>query len=175
MGLRNQYDVENSPTGLDRGFGEKKLPIIDETGAVPGESFAYGDSTYAKIQRFAGKYNIEQRGIERVPEDERTDPNLHMVATMVWTVDAQRRLSDEAEEQLLTKSNSGSLQTWSSHPLLSVRWRYPSSRLDSSTPCSPFSSSTSLPSLPSASSQPSDRVSVCVRWCCRAFTLAFTL
>ncbi|MCJ1258391.1 purine-cytosine permease [Lignoscripta atroalba] len=82
MGLRNQYDVENSPTGLDRGFGEKKLPIIDETGAVPGESFAYGDSTYAKIQRFAGKYNIEQRGIERVPEDERTDPNLHMVATM---------------------------------------------------------------------------------------------
>ena len=32
-----------------------------------------GNSWYAKTMRFAGKLNIEQRGIERVPEYERTD------------------------------------------------------------------------------------------------------
>lgn len=78
-----EYDVEDgSPTGLDRGK-EKHPAYIDETGAVPGESFAYGDSTYAKIQRFAGRFNIEQRGIERVPEDERTDKSPHQIGTMV--------------------------------------------------------------------------------------------
>ncbi|KAL1652080.1 Purine-cytosine permease fcy21 [Diplodia intermedia] len=51
-------------------------------GAVPGESFEYGNSLYAKIQRLAGRFNIEQRGIERVPEDERTDRSLLNVGTM---------------------------------------------------------------------------------------------
>lgn len=46
---------------------------VDETNAVPGESFEIGNSWYAKAQRLAGKMRIEQRGIERVPEDERTD------------------------------------------------------------------------------------------------------
>jgi hypothetical protein len=41
--------------------------------AVPGESFEIGNSWYARAQRLAGKLKIEQRGIERVPEDERTD------------------------------------------------------------------------------------------------------
>lgn len=47
--------------------------MVLEDGAVPGESFSYGNSTYAKLMRLAGKFNIEQRGIERVPEDERTE------------------------------------------------------------------------------------------------------
>lgn len=57
-----------------------------ENGAVPGESFEVGDSWYAKIQRVAGKFNVEQRGIERVPEDERTEQGIRAllnVATMV--------------------------------------------------------------------------------------------
>ncbi|OCK76435.1 purine-cytosine permease [Lepidopterella palustris CBS 459.81] len=57
-------------------------PYVTEDGAVPGESFEYGDSTYAKLQRLAGKLNIEQRGIERVPENERTDTSLLNVGTM---------------------------------------------------------------------------------------------
>lgn len=62
---------------------EKAGPVYsDNAGAVPAESFAYGNSTYAKLQRFAGKYKIEQRGIERVPEDERTDKSLVNVGTM---------------------------------------------------------------------------------------------
>lgn len=54
-------------------------------GAVPGESFEYGNSTYAKLQRLAGRFHVEQRGIERVPEDERDDTSLLNVGTMVNT------------------------------------------------------------------------------------------
>lgn len=60
--------------------------LIHENGAVPGESFEVGDSWYAKIQRVAGKLHVEQRGIERVPEDERTEVGFRAllnVATMV--------------------------------------------------------------------------------------------
>lgn len=56
----------------------------DESGAVHGETFVQGNSLYAKLQRLAGKANIEQRGIERVPEDERTDKHVWKVGTM-WT------------------------------------------------------------------------------------------
>jgi len=56
--------MSNSPTDL-----EKKGGAIDDTHAVSGESFEYGDSIYAKMQRLAGKLNIEQRGIERVRSD----------------------------------------------------------------------------------------------------------
>lgn len=63
--------------------------LVTEDGAVPGESFVYGNSLYAKCQRIAGKFHVEQRGIERVPEDERTDvgfKSLLNVSTMVRVV-----------------------------------------------------------------------------------------
>ena len=83
MEHEKEYDVETgSPVGGDRGYGEK-VPAYAENGRVSAEDFAVGDTTYAKIQRFAGKFNIEQRGIERVPEDERTDTSLMNVGTMV--------------------------------------------------------------------------------------------
>lgn len=66
-------DKEHSGSGYD-------------DGAVPGESFEYGNSMYAKIQRLAGKFHVEQRGIERVPEDERDDAGFRAllnVSTMV--------------------------------------------------------------------------------------------
>jgi hypothetical protein len=48
------------------------------------ESFTVGNTLYAKLQRFAGKFGVEQRGIERVPEDERTDTRGALnIATMV--------------------------------------------------------------------------------------------
>ncbi|KAI4149303.1 MAG: hypothetical protein L6R39_002541 [Caloplaca ligustica] len=85
--IKNEYDVEGySPTDTEPSTEKhiaSRLPVYaDDTGAVPGESFAIGNSLYARIQRFAGKYAIEQRGIERVPEDERTDTNLAKVGTM---------------------------------------------------------------------------------------------
>lgn len=68
------HDIEKTPIGP---------AYVADDGAVPGESFEYGDSTYAKLQRLAGKFNIEQRGIERVPENERNDDSLLNVGTMV--------------------------------------------------------------------------------------------
>ena len=74
-----EKDIEKHPEGL-RAVSD----IITDDGAVPGESFEIGNSWYAKLQRFAGKYGVEQRGIERVPENERTDHNgLLNVGTMV--------------------------------------------------------------------------------------------
>ena len=85
MGLEKDYDIEqHSPS--DRYSGEKLPPIdSDATEGVPGESFEIGDSLYAKMQRAVGKYGVEQRGIERVPENERTDSSLVKVGTMVFT------------------------------------------------------------------------------------------
>lgn len=68
--------------------GEKGgLPTYtNEAPAVAGEVFVTGDTTYAKIQRAVSKFGVEPRGIERVPEDERTDTNLMKVGTMVGIV-----------------------------------------------------------------------------------------
>jgi hypothetical protein len=71
------HDVEKGTAGLD------SYSYTADSGAVHGESFEYGDSAYAKLQRLAGKFHVEQRGIERVPEDERTDTSLLNVGTMV--------------------------------------------------------------------------------------------
>ncbi|KAK3075958.1 Purine-cytosine permease fcy21 [Teratosphaeriaceae sp. CCFEE 6253] len=91
----NAYDVEKNQ-GYAANSGEYSPPYNggsdkphgayqEADGAVPGESFEYGTGVRAKMMRFAGKLGIEQRGIERVPEDERTDTGfkaLLNVATM---------------------------------------------------------------------------------------------
>lgn len=81
---REAYEVNDySP---HNGSEEEKggAPVyVDEAPAVPGDVFVTGDSTYAKIQRFVSRFGVEPRGIERVPEDERTDDNLMKVGTMV--------------------------------------------------------------------------------------------
>ena len=71
-----------SPNGTDP---EKGPPVYsdDEAPAVATEIFLTGDSLYAKIQRTVFQFGVEPRGIERVPEDERTDTNLMKVGTMV--------------------------------------------------------------------------------------------
>jgi len=68
QGIANHYE---DPTGA-----------VPEEVHVPDESFEYGDSLYAKLQRFAGRFNIEQRGIERVPESERTDTSYLNIGSM---------------------------------------------------------------------------------------------
>jgi NCS1 nucleoside transporter family len=56
--------------------------IHEPASAVPGESFEYGTGLRAKLMRFAGKFGVEQRGIERVPEDERNDNSILNIGTM---------------------------------------------------------------------------------------------
>jgi hypothetical protein len=75
MSYKSDLDVEKDAV--------RAGSITDETNAVPGESFEYGNGMYAKLQRLAGKFHVEQRGIERVPEYERTDTSLLNVGTMV--------------------------------------------------------------------------------------------
>lgn len=96
MASSNEYDVEKQPsyalTPSGAAYDIEKQPsayaqapssadsdarrndeYVDEGHAVRGESFEVGSGWYARVQRIAGKFNVEQRGIERVPEDERTD------------------------------------------------------------------------------------------------------
>jgi hypothetical protein len=54
-----------------------------EAGEVREDPFYAGDTLYGKVQSFVGRYGVEQRGIERVPEDMRTDKNTWKVGTMV--------------------------------------------------------------------------------------------
>jgi len=78
-------DVEKNPAeaGVGNIPADERPSYVDSDGAVPGESFEYGDSFYAKAQRLAGKFHIEQRGIERVPETERTDNSYLNIGSMV--------------------------------------------------------------------------------------------
>ena len=77
MSEKQQYDVEAYPEEKHR-----SSIIPDESGAVHGEVFITGDTKYAKLQRFVTKFGVEARGIERVPDDERTDKNTWKVGTM---------------------------------------------------------------------------------------------
>ncbi len=84
MEPQSKYTLE--PADIEKGRRSSAFGSalgFQTAAAVPGNAFTEGNSLYAKIQRFAGRYNIEQRGIERVPEDERTDRHLMNVGTMV--------------------------------------------------------------------------------------------
>lgn len=77
MSFQNSYEKDVEKEGVHAGtYGA-------DDGAVPGEVFTQGNSLYAKLQRLAAKFHVEQRGIERVPEDERDDLSLLNVGTMV--------------------------------------------------------------------------------------------
>ncbi|KAJ5614187.1 hypothetical protein N7528_007841 [Penicillium herquei] len=91
FGSRGEPDVEKAPQvdsayasnsndSYHNQYDEVRDNVSD--GAVPGESFEYGDSLYAKLQRIAGKFNVEQRGVERVPENERTDTSYLNIGSM---------------------------------------------------------------------------------------------
>ncbi|KAL1879326.1 hypothetical protein VTK73DRAFT_7163 [Phialemonium thermophilum] len=74
-------DVESGgPMEKDTGV-DVDIGTIDEN-VVHTQEFVIGNSYYARLQRFAGKFGIEQRGIERVPSDERKDSSMSNVGTM---------------------------------------------------------------------------------------------
>jgi len=66
---------------LEKSHGDHA--VVLEDGAVPGEAFEYGNGIIAKMHRMAGKLGVEQRGIERVPENERTDSSIVNAGSMV--------------------------------------------------------------------------------------------
>lgn len=122
----SQFDEENSIGDK----GEKDVYVV-ETGAVPTETLVQGNSWTAKLQRLAGKLKIEQRGIERVPEDERTDTNgVANVGTMVCPFETLSLDSSDADYTCIL---SGSQRTWSSVRSQSVPWQRQSSHWASQT------------------------------------------
>lgn len=76
MAFQKSYDHDVEKDGVRSGS-------YADVSAVPGETFVQGESLYAKVQRLAGRFHVEQRGIERVPENERYDTSLLNVGTMV--------------------------------------------------------------------------------------------
>ena len=75
---KEAYDGSNPESGMDYGVG-----YTGDENAVHKSDFTTGNSLYAKLQRFAGRFGVEQRGIERVPSDERTDSSMTQVGTLV--------------------------------------------------------------------------------------------
>jgi hypothetical protein len=71
-------DMEKTLSSNENGSSD----YIPDDGAVHAETFVLGDSWYAKTQRLAGKFGVEQRGIERVPSDERSPAHISQVGTM---------------------------------------------------------------------------------------------
>ena len=62
-----------SSSNSDPQHGVSNTTVVDTSHAVPSASLATGSSLTARLLRAAGKLGVEQRGIERVPEDERTE------------------------------------------------------------------------------------------------------
>lgn len=76
FGKAAEYDVEAT--------AEKDTNSIPDDGAVPAETFTVGESWYVKTQRLAGRFGVEQRGIERVPSDERdSKAGMSQIGTLV--------------------------------------------------------------------------------------------
>lgn len=80
---KSEYDVEAVPAEKSVSSSENGSGIVPDEGAVPAETFVLGDSWYARTQRLAGKFGVEQRGIERVPSDERSDAGMSQIGTLV--------------------------------------------------------------------------------------------
>lgn len=79
----DDYDVENGVAEKTSRGETSSNEYIGDEGAVHAETFIIGDSLYAKVQRFATRFGVEARGIERVPSDERTDAGMSKIGTLV--------------------------------------------------------------------------------------------
>lgn len=67
---------------------EEKNQVIEtevatDPTAVDSQACHNGGSILGKLQRFANKLGVEQRGIERVLPEERTDTGLSKIGTLV--------------------------------------------------------------------------------------------
>ncbi|KAI1198374.1 purine-cytosine permease [Nemania serpens] len=65
------------PAGNDVEVGQVSSIEAEDNYTPPEEN-----SPYARLQAFAEKYGVEKRGIERVPNDERTDTSMSQVGTL---------------------------------------------------------------------------------------------
>lgn len=86
---KEKYDLDVEQTGGEKPAFSKDNSSSDyvaDEGAVPAETFVIGDTWVAKLQRLAGKMGVEQRGIERVPADERDSTGMSSIGTLVKNI-----------------------------------------------------------------------------------------
>jgi hypothetical protein len=72
--------------GSEKGTSDVSPGYVGAERVIRKEDLEAGDSLYAKLQRVAGRYGVEQRGIERVPEEEKTDTSLTRIGTVVCII-----------------------------------------------------------------------------------------
>lgn len=82
MSKTADYDVEAKAANPAFAQETDSSEYIGDEGAIPGESLIIGDSYYARLQRFANRFGVEARGIERVPSDERSNAGMSQIGTM---------------------------------------------------------------------------------------------
>lgn len=68
-------------------LGEKDLVLETEFATdfstIDSQVVHKGENVFGRIQLFVGKFGVEQRGIERVLPEERTDTSLSKIGTLV--------------------------------------------------------------------------------------------
>jgi hypothetical protein len=69
----SERQTASAGSSSDPQHGVSNTTVVDTSHAVSGAHLATGSSLTARLLRAAGKLGVEQRGIERVPEDERTE------------------------------------------------------------------------------------------------------
>lgn len=77
-----EYDIEANARRESVSDVKDLDRICSEDAVDAGISIA-NDTWYTKMQSLAGKLGVEQRGIERVPDDERSDTGLSQIGTIV--------------------------------------------------------------------------------------------
>lgn len=82
---RESLDIEKGKN-LEHVEADIGIGHVIEDRETPGEAVVLGDSAFAKIQRIASKLGVEQRGIERVPDEEKTDTSVSHAGTLVRTI-----------------------------------------------------------------------------------------
>lgn len=73
---------DNKEADLEAPATETAIGYVDGN-FIHEKDLSAGNSWPARLQRLAGRFGIEQRGIERVPEDERTDTSMGKIGTLV--------------------------------------------------------------------------------------------
>lgn len=143
---KKEVDVESAPIdSADEKYAHdiaSSGDYVPDEGAVSAETFVLGDGWYAKTQRLVGKFGVEQRGIERVPSDERESAPASQIGTMWLSANMVVSLCSYVMPSLLRVRKL--LTMCRSARLLSVHWRILSSTLASLIPSSLSSLSTSL-------------------------------
>ena len=69
--IEKQLSSQRKATSSSGGLSSSTQSNVQHGTTADASDAAAGSSLSAKLMHFAGKFGVEQRGIERVPEDER--------------------------------------------------------------------------------------------------------